>query len=572
MSQESQKYTTASIPITWKKWYALLKGISEGWIKPCDENDDTLTDVIENLEVEATQSIKGFPTEILGHEDPGQAIDSMKSAARRIREAYSLAKANLGSFPGKIVSKIDSVVQECEVVQKLCDAATPTDIHSLASGYSFKELPPEVFRDLVRINSSAAVESFKLVPISGREMSFHAILVILMLKSHLFSNITSPMNPEIWSKLYSKKIAWNATPERNSWIINYIYEEPMAFGDGLPAEDDSQWLIPSSEDMATWESFIGRPSFNRICEKDELITHGFATYQSDKISILSKVAGIKKDRLAALQKLFKILVEESTYLLRTREALGNRFLSEEDAHHVFMDDQFLQEEQKRLEGLLDNIFQGIDPAGTDILSLLDQLDDFRFYVPLSDKPVVNSAMIRKIIDSCVLDNEMVKSILRDAVTDERILGEIRTVQDVRPEKQVSAESGRDQGGIDSILSELRSGGYVDNDGIINLSGAKFARHLVKSGYVKPGKSWKPWFRNPEWIRFSEEGIISNNEIQELTKELNWKPFDGIFKDKEGKRLSSSNLSKFFSDGDSSYSKRNALFLQIYRRLGHKMLV
>ena len=93
---------------------------------------------------------------------------------------------------------------------------------------------------------------------------------------------------------------------------------------------------------------------------------------------------------------------------------------------------------------------------------------------------------------------------------------------------------------------------------------------MKSGYVKPGKSWRPWFRNPEWLDFSEDGVISNNEIQEITKELNWKPFDGVFKDKDGKKLSSSNLSKFFSDGDSSYTKRNAIFLQIYRRFNHKI--
>ena len=179
-------------------------------------------------------------------------------------------------------------------------------------------------------------------------------------------------------------------------------------------------------------------------------------------------------------------------------------------------------------------------------------------------------MIKRIIDSCVLNNETVKSILRDAIMEDRLIEEISGEEGAKDIQGKVAKTSPDQGGIETAMAELRSGGYIDNEGTINLSGAKFARHLVKSGYVKPGKSWRPWFRNPEWLDFSEDGVISNNEIQEITKELNWKPFDGVFKDKDGKKLSSSNLSKFFSDGDSSYTKRNAIFLQIYRRFNHKI--
>ena len=189
-----------------------------------------------------------------------------------------------------------------------------------------------------------------------------------------------------------------------------------------------------------------------------------------------------------------------------------------------------------LDNLVERIFRDEDPDNTDILSLLDQLDDFRFYVPLSDKPIVNSSMIKRIIDSCVLNNETVKSILRDAIMEDRLIEEISGEEGAKDIQGKVAKTSPDQGGIETAMAELRSGGYIDNEGAINLSGAKFARHLVKSGYVKPGKSWRPWFRNPEWLDFSEDGVISNNEIQEITKELNWKPFDGVFKDKDGKKL------------------------------------
>ena len=90
-------------------------------------------------------------------------------------------------------------------------------------------------------------------------------------------------------------------------------------------------------------------------------------------------------------------------------------------------------------------------------------------------------MIKGIIDSCVIANEEIKSILREAILEERLIDETDSILSSRTSQ--TQDKTPDQNGIEAILAELRSGGYIDNEGIINLSGAKFARHMVKSGYL-----------------------------------------------------------------------------------------
>ncbi len=569
------------IPLTWKEWHALLRGIGEGWIAPGKDSEANLLDVITNIEAGAERSFKGFPLDILKQENPSLVMNEIGEAAGKVAEAYSRAKPALESFHDTIAERLSSIAKDCDItirMKALFDSAKDNfsideavALHTLASGHSFKELALDVFVDMIRINSSVGSKSFRLIPLPGGEMSFYTLLVILMLKSHELSGMASPIDPAIWSELYSPKIEWTAPVDGNAWINNYIYSEPFASEEDSPSTEAATGFLPSESDKAFLEEFLGRRTFERSRDKEELINRDFEPFKPDKIWILSKIAQIVEDRPNTLRRLFKLLYEETNYLLRTRETGSGKYLSVEDAHQVLMDDRFLQDELKGLESRLDGIFRGEYPQDKDVLSLLDQLDDFRFYTSISDKPVVSSAMVKEIIDSLILANESIMSALREAILGEQILEKETNVSPAG--KSADSPAGSEplyQSGTDAVLNELRSGGYIDNDGRVTLSGAKFARHLVKSGYVKPGKSWKPWFRNPEWIIFSEDGIISNNEIQELTKELNWKPYDGMFKDKDGKPLSSSNLSKFFSDGDSSYSKRNTLFLQIYRRLQSKI--
>ncbi len=49
------------IPLTWKEWHALLRGIGEGWIAPGKDSEANLLDVITNIEAGAERSFKGFP-------------------------------------------------------------------------------------------------------------------------------------------------------------------------------------------------------------------------------------------------------------------------------------------------------------------------------------------------------------------------------------------------------------------------------------------------------------------------------------------------------------------------------
>ena len=88
----------------WKKWYSLIRGIEKGWIVPGNDADDTLKDLIINLEAEAGQSIKGFQSEILDLEDPNMVLDELEAAARKILKEYSAAQDALTAFTPEVIA------------------------------------------------------------------------------------------------------------------------------------------------------------------------------------------------------------------------------------------------------------------------------------------------------------------------------------------------------------------------------------------------------------------------------------------------------------------------------------
>ena len=44
----------------WEKWYSLIRGIEKGWIVPGNDADDTLKDLIINLEAESSGRVSPF--------------------------------------------------------------------------------------------------------------------------------------------------------------------------------------------------------------------------------------------------------------------------------------------------------------------------------------------------------------------------------------------------------------------------------------------------------------------------------------------------------------------------------
>ena len=157
------------IPLTWKEWHALLRGIGEGWIAPSKDSEANLLDVITNIEAGAERSFKGFPLDILKQENPSLVMDEIGEAAGKVAEAYSRAKPALESFHDTIAERLSSIAKDCDItirMKALFDSAKDNfsideavALHTLASGHSFKELALDVFVDMIRINSSVGSKS-----------------------------------------------------------------------------------------------------------------------------------------------------------------------------------------------------------------------------------------------------------------------------------------------------------------------------------------------------------------------------------------------------------------------------
>ena len=137
------------IPMIWKKWYSLIRGIEKGWIVPGNDADDTLKDLIINLEAEAGQSIKGFQSEILDLEDPNMVLDELEAAARKILKEYSAAQDALTAFTPEVIAAFRALSADCDVVVQLTSLVSNNNsisleeeigtIHKLTSGHSFRD-------------------------------------------------------------------------------------------------------------------------------------------------------------------------------------------------------------------------------------------------------------------------------------------------------------------------------------------------------------------------------------------------------------------------------------------------
>ena len=117
---------------------------------------------------------------------------------------------------------------------------------------------------------------------------------------------------------------------------------------------------------------------------------------------------------------------------------------------------------------------------------------------------------------------------------------------------------------DNDRDELISDGFINENGDVKVSKAKFARSLVEKEYVRASSSWRDIFRKMYYIKFREKTVLDCETINELTHRLVWEKCDGLYRH-NGSILTAKSLSKAFCDGDPDYKKRSHVFLTLYHK-------
>lgn len=630
MPNQAKKF----IPIIWKKWFALLHGISEGEITPDDEAVDetkygtgSLQDTIINLKFEGIHSLSGFPLDLYKLDNPSMALSELDMAAKRIHNEYKKASSKLKQFSTSTQEDFEAIDKECSVVCKLIelyyskvsvnqengcyydinedgvregfsdqffDDDRIKDVYETAAGYCFTSISYEIFYNLINRYYSydyligVGEIPDMIVPIKGREMSFYAFLIVLMLGRNLrpdkVTYTSNGIDDEFWIKgawarEFTDFIEWNSITENNSWIEEYMCteEEPEFDEKGFywyPKVELRNATGISDEDKRELKVFLKRETFDNIISYDELVSHGFEEYPYDEIGILSSLAIIEDDRSAKLDRLYRLLMKETRYYLQSREWNCGCFVSEDCAKAILARNSELNNLLKEKELRLHRIFGG-EKVKDNALALIDYLDTHSGFVNLSYKPIVTNTIIRTIIDSCINNNRNTLKLIREEIDNENYLGFPAKDDSVASAPAAVPTAVKVEPGVNDIertISELQSSCInVDGQDYVikeNVSKAKFARILVEQGYVKPRQSWKSIFRgfkNTDWENF-ERGIFKMSVINELTEELNWEPYGGRFKGaKSSDALTAAQLQRYFIDGDSDCKKRNKVFFKLYRK-------
>lgn len=584
------------VPLVWMKWHAFFYGIASGEISPDDEKNEIelywLLDDFKADQVDAISIHSGFPVVLYDAQNREDIENALFFTAKKIQAAYSDAELKLKDFPDNIRQECAAINEDCNIVLDLLNCrnsigVTPEEeifdffpsnfINPLFdSGYNKcftintfgKRYEPDssLFRALVNLSDTdyreefSSIESFKLSPVPGRELSFYTLITLLALERNLAAQWEYD-DQAFWANQMRKRILWpegrkDAESDSYRWI-NYFINHYHC---------DKEYIKHSGfteKDEELMKSIIGRPLYNEILEPVNLAINNIAPYPFNKIAVMTAIAKIDDDRTDTLHRLFCLASDETRYFLLNMDALLEIFYDENDLSQMLENNQFESYMRRTSEiDLIELLFN--EQYELSVFDALGWLMDFDDKVDLSQKPKINRTIIKDIIESCVLYNVEVKNILKDAIEEELSLRE-QTSNSFTQERSVPVGQSK------SILEQLIDYALIDKEGYLKVPRAMFARLLVKNIFVKPSDNYKHY--TPKIYVYIASYLQAATDlpygiVREYTHMLmddikgSWQNIieacEGKLHDKKGS-LKGSDLAKAFSDGDSDYSKRRDSF-------------
>lgn len=597
------------IPMAWKKWYAFLFSIATKDITPdyCKTDDFAL--VLDDLLSGFKDTLSRSHLGIYQGENKEGAIEALQYSARKIHFGYLKVKEMLQVFPEAIQKTSAMVDEDCLGVLQIINSAEQNQIeknvedtyfdsefmlslyNSSANCLKFtglNNLKPdfELFFALCNLYESNIVhkddpdklthddftplDGVRISPVSGREMSFFALLVVLLLYRNRNGDPFYGYNQErdYWAEEMSQRIAWTSTQKTNSckWVYAY-YTTDYFLG-------YSEIKVPVSvtvEDKDLLTSILERPVYDGIWAPRNLADNNVGPYRFDKISVLKKIAIIENNRLNALFRLFHLVDNETKYLLTNIDKLSSMFVSDYIANQIREDNiqtsLAIQRGKDDISNLLvcDSLMYAKSPS--DLLLELYKVEDF---IDINFKPKVTDDVVKQIVYACIISNLELKAIIKETIEDEQFING----QNVEDKRDVAVSIGSSN----SIFDRLIDLNLIDNTGNILMPKAKIARLLVAQGIVQPTGGWdQEQYLHNDFYRYHNltDTNYRHKDIKYLTELLQedikpgWKKLIDSCEGRlnfKGKPLTAEALSRAFYDKDVNFIYRREAFSRCLTRV------
>lgn len=431
-------------------------------------------------------------------------------------------------------------------------------------------------------------------PLPGYGMTVYAFILLLMMcrrRKTAFTTFDGDMNTisvpdlvEDWATAFQKRLDWSEYHvQEDFWQEAYVSMKRLnKLPDKSVEEKYVKRLIEVHRERGVFESIVSRDNLLHIAKGEASREPSFDQYE-----YLHKCPSLTELEIA--------LFQETEYLYLNRVFITSCFILQEEAEHLRDDISPLwKQDVEKDDAKIHSVYGNGNDRDTDlVLELLTSRGGF-LYARLNEQPVIYAEMVNRYLCDCIIQNENLQAIIRRRVeygAKETVKSTIERMKSRQSYESVCREEAK---------QELRKEGIIDEDCNIQLRNTtgkgkqyrttELARFLVSARpfpekeYVAPKNGWvhfldklkssgSPDTHNPMAnLRVKElkdghftqafyDNRLKNDYGTAIINCLNWKLFDGVFKE-NGKALSGDELRRRFAY---NYNERHKVLEKVIKK-------
>ncbi len=580
---------TAFIPTSWKLIDLVFRSIAQGHYAdftkppfPVDEDGIVLGSDIMDVDFhEASVSLfidscqrcsRRLPYELYELESPGLVIDAIRTVAQDISENYSVARQYIAD--SDVLELFDKIDENCNLIDRLIGYVPEVDKYGgfiyqgleffshldmkpwfkILNGTCLEELDYNTFAhtincegefDLVDDNGGIQHQDYRnsvLTPLIDYGMVIYAFVLLLMNKRSTHSprnwawdsDGEEYQNKKFWAVEFSKRINWDNElyyVKEDNWKEAYVSGGIITATEVVSEEE--KLLIQELQDRGAFEEIVSLRFMDKLLRP---CTMGI-TY--------AQYLDIHRSTEERLTQLKEALAKELTYLYSSIEDTSALFMDKNAAEDAQYSSKLDYENKLRNDKYIEVQFSNLAHFNAETVHRVFFNNNLFRNIYIWEQPLVYSECVHKFIEGCIIQDEALSQIVFRKLCD----GDFRQPQPTDSKKE------EDQSMEKSFLEDMKSvlSENHENKGTYEIKGtiSAFVRMLVAKGYVQTYADWKTVFsieRNKELFNTNSHKNVEDDELQQITRKLNWREYDNMFIHK-GIRLSWKRLQQAFSDGD-----------------------
>ncbi len=537
---------------------------------------------------------RALPCNLYDIDNPSGVINALRYIAKDILDNYAVARPYIKDQD--VLEDFDIIRESCKIVYELLNYKRDKDdfpgIYQGMEFFSHLDMKPwyrilkDCFEDTNYSTFSHALNlseqytlvhedgefeqidacSEKLTPTLNQGMVLYAFSVLLMTKRNIFTprandweEITSSPIEKYWATQFSQRINWKTNYyyiTEDSWKEAYLRDNPT------PKSSDI-----SINNRLLLHNFLGREVFEDLLSpesfEDYLKGYSPEVNYDQYLYIRNK----DKDCLANLRELLQV---ELDYLYNNISSYVSCFYEKEQAELDIQESVKRNSDSKnRNNQFIDEQFANIEKLDVDDVHRIFFNNALYLDIYSWNQPMIFSEIVRGYLINCIVQEEKLTLILSQKIND---LLAIRSNHNEAPIAEKSTRETPVNADSNSFVIDMKE--YLEADGkTIKGKKAVFVRAMVRKGHVPPAdENWKEVFSTGQrWKEIlapdSEIEINVNigDELSDLTRRMRWEDFNGKFIFK-GRKQTSHDLQKAFSDGDPRFKERGLALRGLYKKI------